>query len=48
MPGLEYLRYWKEGGRWDLWVHDVSMVRDFIKRSSTSRSEPLALVTERA
>ncbi|HEX2685597.1 MAG TPA: hypothetical protein VHN14_03225 [Kofleriaceae bacterium] len=32
MPGLEYLRYWKEGGRWDLWVHDVSMVRDFIKR----------------
>lgn len=31
MSGREYLKYWKEGGRWDLWVHDVSMVRDFIK-----------------
>lgn len=30
MPGSEYLRYWKEGGRWDLWVHDVSTVHDFI------------------
>lgn len=32
MRDLEYLQYWKNGGRWDLWVHDVSMVRDFIKR----------------
>jgi len=32
MPTLEYLKYWKYGGLWDLWVHDVSLVRDFIKR----------------
>lgn len=33
MPGsIEHLKYWKEGGRWDLWLNDVVLVRKFIKQ----------------
>ncbi len=40
MPGsIEHLKYWKEGGRWDLWLNDVVLVRKFIKQY---RLKPIA------